>query len=63
MNTDTTKDRLLTAALPNVLFDGWSQSALTAAAKECGVDPAEANALFPRGPVDLALAYHKRGDA
>jgi len=56
-------DRLLEAALPHVAFDGWSQVTLDAAASDCGVDPAQARTLFPRGGLDLALAYHRRGDA
>lgn len=60
--TDDTKDRLLEAALPHVPFDGWSDRTLRAAAAEAGVDAGLALALFPRGGVDLALAYHARGD-
>jgi ubiquinone biosynthesis protein COQ9 len=36
---------------------------LRAAAADCGVDMAAARAVFPRGGVDMALAYHARGDA
>jgi ubiquinone biosynthesis protein COQ9 len=61
--TDDTKDRVLDAALVHVPFDGWSEKTLRAAAAECGVDAGLARALFPRGGVDLALAYHARGDA
>lgn len=57
------RDAILDAALMHVPFDGWSDATLRAAAADAGVDPAEARALFPRGPVDLALAFHRRGDA
>jgi ubiquinone biosynthesis protein COQ9 len=60
--TDDTKDRVLDAALAHVPFDGWSDRTLRAAAAEAGVDAGLAKALFPRGGVDLALAYHRRGD-
>lgn len=60
--TDTA-ERLLDAILPHVPFDGWSDTALRAAVGDCGLDPALARALFPRGGVDLALAWHRRGDA
>lgn len=60
--TDDTKDRLLEAALVHVPFDGWSERTLRAAAQDAGVDLALARALFPRGGVDLALAYHAQGD-
>lgn len=61
--TDDTKARLLEAALSHVPFDGWSERSLRAAAADAGVDLALARALYPRGGVDLALAYHARGDA
>lgn len=55
--------RLLAAALPHVPFDGWSDSTLRAAIADSGVTEGLARALFPRGGVDLAVAYHRRGDA
>lgn len=61
--TDDTKDRVLDAALVHVPFDGWSDRTLRAALVDAGADPRLARALFPRGGVDLALAYHARGDA
>jgi ubiquinone biosynthesis protein COQ9 len=62
MMTDDTKDRVLEAALVHVPFDGWSDRTLRAATADAGVDPGLVRALFPRGGVDLALAYHARGD-
>ena len=56
------KSRLLMAMLEHVPFDGWSDASLEAAAAECGLDLAEARAMCPRGPVDLAVAAHKAGD-
>ena len=61
--TDDVKDRVLDAALAHVPFDGWSDRSLRAAAADAGVAAGLAQALFPRGGVDLALAYHARGDA
>jgi len=55
--------RLLDAALPHVAFDGWSDRTLTAAAADAGIDPSLARVLYPRGGIDLALAFHDRGDA
>lgn len=55
--------RVLEAALPHVPFDGWSDATLKAALTDSGIDPALGAALFPRGPLDLALAYHRQGDA
>lgn len=59
---DTT-DQVLDAALAHVPFDGWSEATFRAAIAESGAPPALARALFPRGAVDLALAWHDRGDA
>jgi ubiquinone biosynthesis protein COQ9 len=57
------KDQLLDAALMHVPFDGWSSATFNAAIKDSGLDPALARAVCPRGAVDLAVAYHRRGDA
>lgn len=59
---DQTRDALLDAALIHVPFDGWSETTFRAAIAESGVDPALARAACPRGAVDLAVAYHRRGD-
>lgn len=56
------KDRILDAAVGHAPFDGWSEPTLRAAIIDSGVAPALARALFPRGGVDLAIAYHQRGD-
>jgi len=57
------KDQLLDAAMMHVPFDGWSPATFNAAIKDSGLDPALARAVCPRGAVDLAVAYHRRGDA
>ncbi len=57
------KDQLLDAAMMHVPFDGWSPATFNAAIRESGLDPALARAVCPRGAVDLAVAYHRRGDA
>ncbi|PUB14826.1 COQ9 family protein [Yoonia sediminilitoris] len=60
---DPAKMQLLDAILPHVAFDGWAPSAFNAAVAEVDIDPAHAKTLCPRGAVDLAVAYHQRGDA
>lgn len=60
---DDTVNALLDAALMHVPFDGWSDATMKAAAADAGVDMATVRALLPRGAVDLAVAFHKRGDA
>ena len=57
------KGRVLDAALAHVPFDGWSETTLKAAIADSGVSEGLARALFPRGGIDLAVAYHLRGDA
>ena len=59
---DVLISRLVDAALMHVAFDGWSEETLKLAASDCAIPLAEAQALFPRGAVDLALAYHRMGD-
>ena len=59
----TPAERVLDAALMHVPFDGWSETTLRAAVIDSGVAEALARSLYPRGGVDLALAYHRRGDA
>lgn len=63
MAEDDLKARVLKAALAHVPFDGWSERTLKAAIADAGVPAELARSLFPRGGVDLALAYHARGDA
>ncbi len=57
------RDAVLDAALPDVVFDGWSEALLRRAVVEAGIDPALATLAFPRGALDLAVAFHRRGDA
>ncbi|MDC0739162.1 COQ9 family protein [Cognatishimia sp. SS12] len=58
-----TVSRLVDAALAHVAFDGWSTETFEAAVADSGIAPALAQALCPRGGVDLAAAYHRLGDA
>ncbi len=57
------KEQLLDSALAHVPFDGWSEMTFKAAIEDSGVDGTVARAICPRGAVDLAVAYHHRGDA
>ena len=59
----TDLDRLVDAALPHVAFDGWSKATVDAAIRDSGLEPALAHSLIPRGAVDLAMAFHRQGDA
>jgi ubiquinone biosynthesis protein COQ9 len=62
MSDDDTRARLLEAAKMHVPFDGWSEATFRAAMQEAEVAPGLARALFPRGGIDLALAFHEEGD-
>ncbi len=57
------KDKLLDAALDHVPFDGWSAATFDAAVRDCDMETALARAVCPRGAIDLAVAFHQRGDA
>jgi len=59
---EAAKNLILQAALPHAAFDGWSETTLQAALTDSGVAPGLARALFPRGGIDLAVAYHQLGD-
>ena len=61
--TDDLRSALLQAILPHVPFDGWSDAAFAAAAADAGLGPDLARALCPRGALDLAMDYHREGDA
>ncbi len=60
---EQTRAALLKAALPIVSFDGWSEITLQTAIVDAGVDAGLAHQACPRGAVDLALAFHRMGDA
>lgn len=57
------REKLLDAALPHVAFDGWSRSSLDQAVADSGVSLELARLAFPRGGIDMALAFHRARDA
>lgn len=59
---ENAREAVLDAALSHVPFDGWSETTLRAAITDSGVAEGLARALFPRGGIDLAVAFHKDGD-
>jgi ubiquinone biosynthesis protein COQ9 len=55
MGTDVRRaqqDRLLEAALPHIVFDGWRMKAFAAGAEDIGQDPVEISIAFRRIPDD-----------
>ena len=63
LSYEDVKEKMLDAALDHVAFDGWTDVTFNAAAQDAGIEPALARATLPRGAVELALAYHARGDS
>ena len=57
------KQAILQAAIPHVPFDGWSDVTFRVALADSDVAPGLARALYSRGGIDLALEYHRSGDA
>ncbi len=55
-------DAVIKQSLKYVVFDGWSDRTLKNACFELKISKEDAQKLFPRGGVDLALAFHQRDD-
>ncbi len=51
------RDAALLAVLPHVVEDGWSPRALRKALADIGRNPAEAEALFPDGAIDMVEVF------
>ncbi len=59
---DDLREKLLEAALAHVPFDGWTQTALAAGARDCGLDAADALIAFPGGLGELLEFHHRVAD-
>ncbi|MBV9541027.1 MAG: COQ9 family protein [Alphaproteobacteria bacterium] len=57
------KAKLLDAALKHVVFDGFTDKALTRAMQETGADKDAVARLFPQGPLSLVEAFSDSADA
>ena len=57
------REKLLLAALTHVPFEGWTNAALQAGARDAGVDPAQAARAFPGGPVAAIDFFNRYADA
>jgi ubiquinone biosynthesis protein COQ9 len=51
------RDAAIRAALPHVPALGWTKAALEAGLKDRGLDPLEADWLFPRGAIEAVEAW------
>ena len=63
MTLEETRETLLQAALPHVMFDGWTEATIRAAARDAELDPDAAMNVFPDGPRDLVEAFSLWADA
>ncbi len=59
---DALRERLIVASLAHIPFDGWTQTALLAGAKDIDVSPALALNAFPGGARELAEAFSDHFD-
>src|SRR5258707_7906178 len=57
------KARVLEAALPHVVFDGFTDKVLARAADEAGVSTLARTRLFPDGPLSLVESFSADADA
>ena len=62
MNIDKARERILTATLPRVVFDGWSRTALATGTRDAGFEPIMARRAFPGGPAELLEAFSADAD-
>ncbi len=62
MDMDTTRGKILEAILPHIAFDGWTHTALRAAAADAGIDEIQARNAFPGGPGELIEAFSEDTD-
>ncbi|WP_300032397.1 COQ9 family protein [uncultured Roseobacter sp.] len=62
VSSETAREKLLDAALMHVPFDGWSEATFQAAIRDADLSAEVARSVCPRGAVDLAMAFHRRGD-
>ena len=56
------RDRLADAMASEAVFDGWTRSALSTAARQIDLSPGEADRLFPGGPVQVLTHISERAD-
>lgn len=60
---DALRDRILDAALPNVLFDGWTRKSLVDGARSAGMAGEDVDIAFPTGVRDAVAHWLARADA
>jgi ubiquinone biosynthesis protein COQ9 len=56
------RHKLALAVGENAVFDGWTRAAVDSAARQLGVDPAQARVAFPKKPAEMIGAYFQGVD-
>ena len=62
MNQRQTRDEILLATLPHVVFDGWTATALAAGTADAGLTTDMGLRTFPGGMVDVAEHFSEYAD-
>ncbi len=62
MSMEDIRETILTVAMADLAFDGFSHKTLSAATRRAGLDGDLVAMAFPRGPLDLAVHYTNRLD-
>ena len=62
MDIKKIREKLLLASLAHIPFDGWSEAALRAGAKDAGLSAGEALNAFPGGPAEAVEAFGRWAD-
>lgn len=57
------REKLLLAILPHVTFDGWSDKAMTAGARDIDMDETAARRYFQGGPAEVLVFFSAWADA
>lgn len=60
---DTAREALLTATLPHVAFDGWTETAMETGARDAGMETVALRRFFPGGPAEMVRLFSDRADA
>jgi ubiquinone biosynthesis protein COQ9 len=62
MDKEKAAKAIIAAALPHVVFDGWSQSTLHKAAQDAGYKKTDVIRVFPQGAVDAVDTFLRLSD-
>lgn len=62
ISTLSLRNQVIEAALPDILFDGWSLQTIEAAAAKEGIEPSAVKAAFPHGLTDILDSFANYAD-